>query len=93
MCKIVLPELRQILANFDNFRGTDGKKDKIIWGALIFHFPYFASTQYARKGKVKHLQTKSSGYGLGTAGRVTFGAVSTTLHSQQSARLPQLAYI
>jgi len=35
--KLFMPELRQISTNFDNFRQKDGKEDKIMQGALIFH--------------------------------------------------------
>ena len=35
--KLVLSELRQISTNFDNFWQNDGKKAKIMRGALIFY--------------------------------------------------------
>jgi len=35
--KLFLSELRQISTNFDNFWQKDGKKAKIMRGALIFH--------------------------------------------------------
>jgi len=44
-----LSELRQISTNFDNFWQKDGKQAKIMRGALIFHFTYFASSHYRVK--------------------------------------------
>jgi len=35
--KLLLSELCQIFTNFDNFWQKDGKKAKIMRGALIFH--------------------------------------------------------
>ena len=37
LCKIVLSKLRQIYTNFDKFWQKDGKKAKIMRGALSFH--------------------------------------------------------
>jgi len=35
--KLFLSEIRQIFTNCENFWHKDGKEDKLMWGALIFH--------------------------------------------------------
>ena len=35
--KLFLSALHQISTNFDNCRHKDGREDKIMWDALIFH--------------------------------------------------------
>ena len=56
--KLFLSDLRQISTNFDNFWQKDVKEAKIMRGALIFHFTYFASSHY----RVKRRCSKLLGY-------------------------------
>ena len=53
--KWFLSELRQISTNFDNFWQKDDKEAKIMQGALIFHFTYFASSHYHVKRRCSKL--------------------------------------